>query len=251
MAKEQKRPAGGDDVIDLLGLLKAFRHWLWLILLAAAVGGIGAGAYSKFMLIPQYTSSSMIYILSKETTLTSLADLQIGSQLSEDYRVIIKTRPLLQEVIDRLGLDMSYKQLRSKISISDSSERILTLTVTDSDPRLAMQITNQLAATASDYIGEIMEMVPPKIIEDGEANFVPVSPNNKKNALMGAMAGMVLVCGVITVRFLMDDTVKTEEDVEKYMGLSVLAAVPERGKSKENRKRRWKIDRRRRDDGNS
>ena len=251
MAKEQKRPAGGDDVIDLLGLLKAFRHWLWLILLAAAVGGIGAGAYSKFMLIPQYTSSSMIYILSKETTLTSLADLQIGSQLSEDYRVIIKTRPLLQEVIDRLGLDMSYKQLRSKISISDSSERILTLTVTDPDPRLAMQITNQLAATASDYIGEIMEMVPPKIIEDGEANFVPVSPNNKKNALMGAMAGMVLVCGVITVRFLMDDTVKTEEDVEKYMGLSVLAAVPERGKSKENRKRRWKIDRRRRDDGNS
>lgn len=251
MAKEQKRPAGGDDVIDLLGLLKAFRHWLWLILLAAAVGGIGAGAYSKFMLIPQYTSSSMIYILSKETTLTSLADLQIGSQLSEDYRVIIKTRPLLQEVIDRLGLDMSYKQLRNKISISDSSERILTLTVTDPDPRLAMQITNQLAATASDYIGEIMEMVPPKIIEDGEANFVPVSPNNKKNALMGAMAGIVLVCGVITVRFLMDDTVKTEEDVEKYMGLSVLAAVPERGRNKENRKRRWKIDRRRRDDGNS
>lgn len=238
MAKERSQISKRDDdiEIDLLGLLLAFRHRLWLILLAAVVCGSLAGAYSKFVLIPQYTSSAMLYVLSKETTLTSLADLQIGSQLSEDYKVIIGTRPLLQEVIDRLELDMSYRQLRSKISISDSSERIMTLTVTDSDPVLAKEIVNQVAATASDYIGDIMEMVPPKIIEDGEVNFVPVSPNNKKNTLLGAMFGMALVCGVITVRFLMDDTVQTEEDVERYLGLSVLAIVPERAKTKGNRK---------------
>ena len=240
MAKEQSQITKKDDdiEIDLLGLLLAFRHRLWLILLAAVVCGSLAGAYSKFVLIPQYTSSAMLYVLSKETTLTSLADLQIGSQLSEDYKVIIGTRPLLQEVIDRLGLDMSYRQLRSKISISDSSERIMTLTVTDPDPVLAKEIVNQVAATASDYIGDIMEMVPPKIIEDGEVNFIPVSPNNKRNTLLGAMFGIVLVCGVITVRFLMDDTVQTEEDVERYLGLSVLAIVPERAKTKESKKRK-------------
>lgn len=240
MAKEQSQITKRDDdiEIDLLGLLLAFRHRLWLILLAAVVCGSLAGAYSRFVLIPQYTSSAMLYVLSKETTLTSLADLQIGSQLSEDYKVIIGTRPLLQEVIDRLGLDMSYRQLRSKISISDSSERIMTLTVTDPDPVLAKEIVNQVAATASDYIGDIMEMVPPKIIEDGEVNFVPVSPNNKKNTLLGALLGIALVCGVITVRFLLDDTVQTEEDVERYLGLSVLAIVPERAKTKDSKQRK-------------
>lgn len=240
MAKEQGQITNKDDdiEIDLLGLLMAFRRRLWLILLAAVVCGSLAGAYSKFVLIPQYTSSAMLYVLSKETTLTSLADLQIGSQLSEDYKVIIGTRPLLQEVIDRLGLDMSYRQLRSKISISDSSERIMTLTVTDPDPQLAKLIVNQVAATASDYIGDIMEMVPPKIIEDGEVNFVPVSPNNKRNTLLGAMLGAVLVCGVITVRFLMDDTVQTEEDVERYLGISVLAIVPERARTKDNKRKK-------------
>lgn len=240
MAKEQGQITNKDDdiEIDLLGLLMAFRRRLWLILLAAVVCGSLAGAYSKFVLIPQYTSSAMLYVLSKETTLTSLADLQIGSQLSEDYKVIIGTRPLLQEVIDRLGLDMSYRQLRSKISISDSSERIMTLTVTDPDPQLAKLIVNQVAVTASDYIGDIMEMVPPKIIEDGEVNFVPVSPNNKRNTLLGAMLGAVLVCGVITVRFLMDDTVQTEEDVERYLGISVLAIVPERARTKDNKRKK-------------
>lgn len=237
MAKEQTGAIhngnnNDDDVIDLLGLLLAFKQKLWLILTAMVIGGTLAGAYSKFLLIPQYTSSAMIYILSKETTLTSLADLQIGSQLSEDYKVIIKTRPLLQEVIDRLGLDMSYKELRNKLSISDSSERILTLTVIDPDPQLARDIVNQVAATASDYIGDIMEMVPPKIIEDGEVNFIPVSPNNKKYALLGMMAGAALVCGIITVKFLLNDTVQTEEDVERYLGLSVLASVPERESAK-------------------
>ncbi len=240
MAKEQGQITNKDDdiEIDLLGLLMAFRHRLWLILLVAMICGGLAGAYSKLVLIPQYTSSAMLYVLSKETTLTSLADLQIGSQLSEDYKVIIKTRPLLQEVIDRLGLDMSYKQLRSKISISDSSERIMTLTVTDPDPQLAKQIVNQVAATASDYIGDIMEMVPPKIIEDGEVNFIPVSPNNNRNTLLGAMLGAMLVCGVITVRFLMDDTVKSEEDVERYLGVSVLAIVPERARTKEAKRKK-------------
>lgn len=250
MSKEQSRTTYKDDdmEIDLLGLLLAFKRRLWLILLTAMIGGCLAGAYSKFLLIPQYTSSAMLYVLSKETTLTSLADLQIGSQLSEDYKVIILTRPLMLEVIDRLNLDMSYRELRSKISISDSSERILTLTVRDADPQLAKQIVNQLAASASDYIGDIMEMVPPKIIEDGEVNFIPVSPNNKRYALLGALGGAFLVCAVITVKFLMNDTVQTEEDVERYLGLSVLASVPERsgketkvfGRGKVSKKKRKK-----------
>lgn len=87
---------------------------LWLILIMAFLGGGIAGAFSKFVLIPQYNSSAMLYILSKETTLTSLADLQIGSQLTKDYTVIVTSRPVLEEVISRLNLDITYKELREK-----------------------------------------------------------------------------------------------------------------------------------------
>ena len=230
MEKKRNTSTYNDDEIDLLELFMVLKRKLWLILIMAFLGGGIAGAFSKFVLIPQYNSSAMLYILSKETTLTSLADLQIGSQLTKDYTVIVTSRLVLEEVISRLNLDITYKELREKITI-------LTLTVQDPAPMLAKLIVDQVAATASDYIGDIMEMVPPKLIEDGEAAVYPVSPNNKKNALLGAVAGAGLICGLITIGFILNDTVQTEEDVEKYLNLTVLASVPERGgKSKKGKK---------------
>ena len=88
--------------IDLKELLFAFKKKLWLILLAAILGSGIAGALSALVMKPQYTSSSMLYVLSKETTLTSLADLQIGTQLTNDYRVLVSSRPVLEVVIEEL-----------------------------------------------------------------------------------------------------------------------------------------------------
>ncbi|MCI8269559.1 MAG: polysaccharide export protein [Lachnospiraceae bacterium] len=231
--------------IDLRELLTALKRRLWLIVLALLLGGGAAGAYSKLVLTPQYTSTAMLYVLSKETTLTSLADLQIGSQLTTDYRIIMTSRPVLQNVIDSLGLEMSYRMLRSKLSIDNPTEsRILTVTVKDPDPRLAKMIVDEVAYTASDYIGDIMEMVPPKMIEEGEIVPVPVSPNNRKNTLLGAIAGAALVCGLTFLEVILNDTIRTDEDVAKYLGLTVLASVPERegedkdpGKYKKEKKR--------------
>ena len=95
----------------------------------------------------------------------------------------------------------------------------------------------KVAYTASDYIGEIMEMVPPKLIEDGEVSLIPVGPNNKKNAVMGMMAAAAFVCGLLTLQVVLNDTVRTEDDVTKYLGITVLAAVPAReGEGKSLRK---------------
>ena len=226
--ENEKNLRDNDEMeIDLLQLFYALKKKIWFILAAMIIGGGLAGAYSKFLITPQYSSTSMMYILSKETTLTSLADLQIGSQLTEDYKVIVNSRPVLGEVIDSLALDMSYEQLLAKVSIGNPTDtRILTVTVTDPDPYRAKAIVDCVAETASDYIGEIMEMIPPKIIENGTVATRKTSPSNRKNAVLGALAGMVLVCGVIVIQVIMNDTVRTEEDVERYLGLSVLASVP-------------------------
>lgn len=214
--------------IDLMDLFMALRRKLWAIILAMIIGGGIAGAFSKFVLVPQYQSTAMLYILSKETTLTSLADLQIGSQLTQDYKVIVVSRPVLEDVIQNLGLNLSYKELKEKLTINNpANTRILSITAQDANPQMAKVLADAVANTASDYIGDLMEMVPPKMIEEGVVPIQKSSPSNSKNAMMGAMLGGFLVCGLITLRFIMNDAVTTEEDVNRYLGLSVLAAVPE------------------------
>ena len=247
---ENKYEENDEIQIDLLELLFALRRRLWLIILAALLGGLGAGLYSKLVLSPIYQSTSMVYVLSKETTLTSLADLQIGSQLTKDYSVIITSRPVLEQVIDNQHLDMSVAQLERKISIANPTDtRILSITVSDVDPVRAKAIVDEVAETSSDYIGDIMEMVPPKIIEEGVVAPYPSSPNVKKNAVLGALALAVLVCGVISLRVIMDDTIKSEEDVEKYLGLSVLASIPDMEKESEGEKSKKGSSRKSRKEG--
>ena len=215
--------------IDVVELLFALRKKLWMIILAAMIGCLGAGIYSKVILSPVYTSTSMVYVLSKETTLTSLADLQIGSQLTKDYKIIVTSRRVLNQVIEDMELNLTYKELVEKVTIDNPQDtRILAISVEDPDPNMAKLIADRIAVTSSDYIGDIMEMVPPKLIEEGEVPILKSSPSNTKNALIGGFLGAVLVCGFITVHVILNDTIRTEEDVTKYLGLSVLASVPER-----------------------
>ncbi len=223
--------------IDLLELLSALKKRLWLILLAAVIGGGIAGAFSKFVLTPQYTSTAMMYILSKETTLTSLADLQIGSQLTKDYEVIVKSRPILENVIQSLGLNLTQEELEKKITLENPADtRILSISVEDPDPVMAKTIVDEVANASSEYIGDIMEMIPPKMIEDGEVPQDKSSPSNSRNAMLGSLLGVLLVCGSIALQVILNDTVQTEEDVARYLELTVLASIPERaGETEEDK----------------
>jgi capsular polysaccharide biosynthesis protein len=225
------------EQIDLLEILLEFKKKILVILAATILGGAVAAAYSFLALTPQYTSTAMVYILSKETTLTSLADLQIGSQLTKDYKVIVSSRPVLEEVVDKLDLNITYKALKSKITINNPTDtRILSISATDPDPEMAKKIVDQVAATSSEYIGDIMEMIPPKIIESGEIPTSKSSPSHSKNVMCGMMAGLFLICGLITLEVILDDTIQTEDDVAAHLGLTVLASVPEReGEEKENK----------------
>lgn len=225
----KKKFEDDDEIeIDLLELFYALRHRWWAILLALVIGAGAAGVYTKKLIAPHYQSTSMVYVLSKETTLASLADLQIGSQLTKDYSVIIKSRPVLQEVIDKQNLDLTTDELGEMITIDNPKDtRILSITVEDIEPMRAKAIVDEVTKSASNYIGDIMEMVPPKVIEDGVVAVKPSSPSVKKNAAVGGLGLAVLVCGLICLKTVLDDTIKSEEDIEKYLGLSVLAVIPD------------------------
>ena len=217
------------DTIDLLELFYVLKKKILLILMAALIGGCVAGVYTQFFMTPVYSSMSSILVLSKETTLTSLADLQLGASLTSDYTVLIKSTPVLEQVIENLNLDTTVEELKNQISINNPTDtRILEITVQDTDAGMAKKVVDEIANVSSDYIGDKMEVVPPKVIEVGKIATVRTSPSVKKNIMLGFLLGFVACAGIIVVYAVMDDTIKTEEDIEKYLGVSVLAKVPDR-----------------------
>lgn len=227
MAKKQN--GQDEDVIDLMELFFALRKHLVLLIFTAIIGGGLGFAVSRFVLTPTYTSTSMIYVMSKETTLTSLADLQIGSQLTQDYKVLTTSRTVMEDVIQKLGLKYDYMTLRSKVSLDNPKDtRILNISVLDTDPQMAKKLTDAVADSASSYIADIMEQDPPKIIEYGEIPLQKTGPKTERNTMMGALLFLLVAVAFVTIDMLTNDTIKTEDDIENYFGLPVLATIPEK-----------------------
>ena len=206
-----------DEVeIDLLEVFYALKKKILLILVVALAGGCIAAACTQFLMTPIYSSTSSILVLSKETTLTSLADLQLGASLTSDYTVLIESTPVLEQVI-------------SNVTINNPSDtRILEITVENPDSAMAKTIVDEIANVSSSYIGDKMEVIPPKIIEVGKIATQRTSPSVAKNAVIGFLIGFLACAAIVVVYAVMDDTIKTEEDIEKYLGVSVLAKVPDR-----------------------
>ena len=217
-----------EEEIDLVWLAYALLRRIWLILVTAVVTACLVAGYTFFRIEPTYSSTSTMLVLTKETTLTSLTDLQIGSTLTKDYSVLITSRPVLESVIENLGLKMGHKVLKGRISVDNPEDtRLLFITVTMNDAQQAKAVVDELSVVASEFIGDKMEVTPPKIIEQGEIGSKN-GPSISKNAMMGFLAGAFLVCVIIVVLELLNDTIQKEEDIERYLGIPTLAVIPEK-----------------------
>lgn len=212
--------------IDLRDLFfEMLGHWKMILASTVMAAAIALSA-SKFIMVPQYESTAALYVLSN--SITSLADIQIGSNLTNDYMVVVKGRPVLEQVIENLGLDENYKQLESKIELNNPKDsRILEIIVTDTDPNQAKEIADEMASVASDYISIKMDQSAPTTIQNGYADGDPVSPHTGRNTVIGALAGFLLAAMVVTVFYLLNDTIMTAEDVERKLGMNLLGSLPE------------------------
>ena len=229
--------------IDLKELFYVIKQKLWIILLTGIVGAVSIGLYTAMVMKPVYTSSAMLYIVNKTTTLTSLTDLQLGTQLTKDYKVLVTSRPVTAQVITNLDLNLSHEQLVKKIKVDNPTDtRILTISVEDTDPYMAKSIADEFASVASARMAEIMDSVPPNIVEEAYLPTQKTKPSITKNTMIGGIAGIFLAGAVILVLFVMNDAIKTPEDVEKYLGLNTLATIPvfedETGAKKKKSKRK-------------
>lgn len=222
----------GEIEIDLREIAGLLLRKLKILILFLILGGLIAGSVTRFLITPQYTGTSMIFILTKTTSVTSLADIQLGSELTTDFVMLATSRPTLERVIDELDLTEEPKDLQEMITVSNPADtRILQIDVSNPDPQLAADISNALADATADAVADIMSTDRPSIVEEAVVPEEPSSPSLMKNTMLGAMAGLFLAMAIVILRFLMDDTIKTEDDVAKYLNLNTLAALPVDGKA--------------------
>lgn len=215
--------------IDLVELFYMYLGHIWQIVAALTAGAILALCYTCFFVTPQYKATAKIYVVSASNdSVVNLSDLQIGTQLTGDYEELMKIRPLIEEVNSNLQLGLSYNQLLNMITIATPPDtRLLNISVTSPKPTQAADIANEIAQLATEYLPEIMECAPPNIAEQALAPTKPASPSVFRNTILGGMLAVVIYCGILLVQFVMDDTFKSQDDLEKYLGETPLCVIPE------------------------
>ena len=219
----------GGIEINIGELIQKLFNWLWVIVLVTAIGAVIALLVSMFYITPMYKSSTTVYVMNSRDSDSSLSssDVQIASYIRKDYEQLIKSRDVLEKTIEDLGLDMTDSQLSASISVtSPSDSRILTITVTNSDPNKAQLIADKIRENSATQIVEIMGIEAVNTVDMAYFPTSPSSPNIKKNTVLGALLGFVLTCAVIIIVSLLNDHINTVEDVEKYLNLSVLGSIP-------------------------
>lgn len=220
--------------IDLKELFYVLMSKIWIIILVTAIGfGVSVG-YTTLLVEPIYSSTSMLYVMTKSTSITSLTDLQVGSSLTQDYQVFIKSRPVVDKVIESLELDMNYEEFVSNVTVENpANTRFIYITVDHTDAYMAKTIVDKLTDVSAERMGTIMETEKPNVADYGHIPEVQTSPSVMKNSIIGALIGFVLAVGGILIIYLMNDAVNTTEDVERYLGLNTLGLIPlEEGVSK-------------------
>ena len=225
--------------IDLLELLQLMLKRWWLIIGCAVVFAAAAFGYTKLFVTPQYEASSMIYILSKTTSISSALDLQLGKQLTVDFETLATSRPVVEKVIDELGLDTEYETLVGSITVSNPTDtQILKISARNPDPVLARDISNAMSDATAEQIAAVMVTDKPSTVEEAVVPRYPISPNVKKNTLIAGLAGALLVMAIILLNYLLDDRIKSEEDIVKYLELNALASIPLNKGEKSSKKKK-------------
>ena len=195
--------------------------------------------YSKFIVTPEYSSRATVYIENRvdSNSITTYQDTLSAANLAGDFEEMIKTRTVLEEVINSLSLDYSTAQLSSKVGISTAdSSRVIYVAVTDTDPYEAKRILDELVTVAQNKSADMLNVDSIKIWDFGSINTNPISPNITKNVIIVFAAAVFVSIASILIKYALDDTFKRPEDVEKKLGLSVLGAIPyESGKKKKSK----------------
>lgn len=211
---------------DLMQLVRYLFRRVWIILLITATFAGAGYVISKETTVPQYSTSCRIYIYKKEANL-GYNDVLVSLFLRNDCRIMITGYNVSERVVEDLNLNISPEALSSRIKvIAEDDSRILEISYTDTNPQRAADVLNKVCEVASEQIMTHMKLDAVTVIYPAKVPTTPTATDLTRDTVIAAAVGFVLSAGVLIVLFLLDDTIRSEDDVDRYLGVSTLAAIP-------------------------
>lgn len=222
----------GKDLIQLDIMLLLRRIWekKILIVLVTLLFTAASLAYSIFLATPKYSSTTKVYVVNqkKDDKAITTQDVQLGTLLVKDYKEIILSNKVMEEVAENIGTGISAKDLVKKISVEAPKDtRIISITVQDKDPQVASNIANEVKTISAEQIKEITKIEDVTTLEEAKPATTPSSPNIAKNGIIATALGFILAMAGTVLLELLDDRIKRAEDIEEVMNLVLLGVVPD------------------------
>lgn len=229
MDAKQRDVIENDELeIDLREIFIQLKRYLVFIIVSVILSTGLMGVYSFVLCDPVYESSAMIYLRSSDMSSAAdvLQNLQIGNQVVADYEIILKSRPVVEDVIHDLKLDLTVKDLNKKVTVTNIADtHIIQIRAKDTDPVMAMKIANAYLEYGLDSIRQI-EIKEPFVVEDAIVNYQKVSPSHSKNLVLGFLIGLMLSCGFAVAKIILNDKLNSTDMVERTLGYPILSTVP-------------------------
>lgn len=222
------------EELDLKELF--FMFWnkkLEIILITLMFVAVGIG-YSYFFVKPEYTSTTSLVLAQSSSSgqtgdgAISATDLTMNSKLVSTYSELIKRKAILGQVCENLNIpESNIQELRGKIKVNSAKNtEIIEISVTNKDPNKAAAIANEIAKVFGEKIVEIYNISNVYLLDRAEANAVPSNINHMKDVVIFAVIGLVIAAVYVLIANMLDNTIKTEQDVEATTELLVLSSIP-------------------------
>ncbi len=229
------------EEINLKELWEYFVSKLYIVIIVLMVAILVSNIYILFLQTPLYKSTATLVLTraeSNDTASITQNDVNLNQKLVGTYSEIIKSRRILNKVIKNLKIDTTWEQLQKNVSVKNKADtELITITVVSDDSKIAPSIANEIADVFSDDIITIYNIQNVSIIDYAIESERPYNINYTKQTAVAFVAGLVISCAIIFVMFYFDTTIKSSEEIEEKLGVTVLGSVPMHGKKKKGGKR--------------
>lgn len=230
-----------EETIDLREYFHIIKKRAWIIVLITVLAMITSGIISFFVLSPVYEANTTLIVnteQSKETNNMITGDqLNVTQKLTLTYGEIIKSRAVINSVIDKLDLDMKYDEVEKMITVAPVKDtQIMSVIVQYTNPKRARDIANAIPTVFTKEVKRITKANSVEVIDKAIAPENPIKPNKVMNIAVAAVLGVMIGLFIVFIIEYMDNKIKTPQDIEKHIGLPILGVVPNENMGKKGGK---------------
>lgn len=232
-----------EETIDLIEYFKIIKKRAWIVVLITILFMLVSGIVSFFLIKPQYQADTTLIVNAEQSSSTNNIitgdQLNVTQKLTLTYGEIIKSKSVLNSVINKLNLDIEYDELLNDLKVEPVKDtQILSISVINTSPEIAMKIANNIPIIFSKEVKRITNANSVEVIDKAKLPETPIKPNKVMNVLIAGVLGFMLGLFIIFLLEFMDRKIKTVEDIEKYLNLPTLGVVPNENLEKKGRRRK-------------